>query len=54
VLEIIAPGGLEEMYRLVDTASEDVDLGPLIAPYGCEADMAATMPIIEKYGLTFG
>lgn len=54
VLEIIAPGGLEEMYRLIDTASEDEELGPLIAPYGCEANMTATMAIIEKYGLTFG
>lgn len=54
VLEIIAPGGLEEMYRLVDTAAENVDLEPLIAPYGCEADMNATIPIVERYGLTLG
>lgn len=54
VLEIIAPGGLEEMYRLVDTAPENVDLEPLIAPYGCEADMTATTPIVQRYGLTFG
>lgn len=54
VLEVISPGGLEEMYRIVDTADEDLDLGALIAPYGCEADMERTMPIVERYGLTFG
>lgn len=54
VLEIISPGGLEEAFRLIDTASPDLDLGPVIEPYGCEGDMEATLPIIDKYGLTFG
>ncbi len=54
MLELISPGGLEEAFRTIDTASEDVDLAPIIEPYGCEGDMEATMPIIEKYGLTFG
>jgi mannose-6-phosphate isomerase-like protein (cupin superfamily) len=54
LLEIISPGGLEEAFRLIDTAPPDTDLGPLVAPYECEADMAATMPIVERYGLTFG
>jgi len=54
MLEMISPGGLEEAFRLIDTAADDVDLGPLVEPYGCEADMDATAEIIEKYGLTFG
>jgi quercetin dioxygenase-like cupin family protein len=54
LLELISPGGLEEAFRIIDTASDDVDLGPVIAPYGCEGDIEATLPIIEKYGLTFG
>ncbi len=54
LLEIISPGGLEEMFRIVDTATDDVELGPLVEPYGCTADMEATEPIIEKHGLTFG
>jgi quercetin dioxygenase-like cupin family protein len=54
VLEIISPGGLEEAFRIIDTASDDVDLGTIIEPYGCEGDFEATAPIIERYGLTFG
>ena len=54
LLELISPGGLEEAFRIIDTATEDLDLGPVIAPYGCQGDLEATMPLIEKYGLTFG
>jgi quercetin dioxygenase-like cupin family protein len=54
VLEIISPGGLEEAFRVIDTAPEGLDLGPVIEPYGCEGDFEATLPIIEKYDLTFG
>jgi quercetin dioxygenase-like cupin family protein len=54
MLELISPGGLEEAFKLIGTASDDVDLGPLVAPYGCEADMEATAPIVERYGLRFG
>jgi len=54
LLELISPGGLEEAFRIIDTAKDDFDLGPVIAPYGCEGDFEATVPWIEKYGLTFG
>lgn len=54
LLEIISPGGLEEAFRIIDTAPSDLDLGPLIEPYGCEGDMEATLPIMEKYHLRFG
>ncbi len=54
LLELISPGGLEEAFRAIDTAPDDVDLGPLIAHYGCEGDLEATAPIIEHHRLTFG
>ena len=54
LLEVISPGGLEHAFRILDTAEDDVDLGAVIAPYGCEADLEATLPIIERYGLTWG
>lgn len=54
VLELISPGGLEEAFKIIDSAADDVDLGPLVLPYGCEADLEATAPIIERYGLRFG
>lgn len=54
VLEIISPGGLEEAFRLIDMAPPDLDLEGVIEPYACEADMDATMPIIERHGLSFG
>lgn len=54
LLELISPGGLEEAFRIIDTAPEGLDLGSVIAPYGCEGNIEATMPIIEKYQLTFG
>jgi len=54
VLELISPAGLEQAFRIIDTAGEDVDLGPLVEPYGCVGDFESTVPLIEKYGLTFG
>ena len=54
LLEIISPGGLEHAFRLIDIAAEDVDLESVVAAYGCEADLAATLPIVEKYHLTWG
>ncbi len=54
LLELISPGGLEEAFRIIGTAPEGVDLGPIVEPYGCEGDLDATLPLLEKYGLTFG
>lgn len=53
MLELISPGGLEEAFKLIGTADDDVDLGPLVAPYGCEADEAATGPLVERHGLVW-
>ena len=54
LLELIAPGGLEQVFRIIDTATEDTDLSGVIAASGCEGDMDRTLPIMAKYGLTFG
>ena len=54
LLELISPGGLEQVFRAIDTADEDSDLDGLIAASGCEGDPAATEPIVERYGLTWG
>lgn len=54
MLELISPGGLEEAFKIIGTATEDLDLGPLVARFGCEADAAATAALVDKYALTFG
>lgn len=54
LLELISPGGLEEAFRTIDSATDDVDMGALFDRYGCEGDLEATGPIMERHGLTFG
>ena len=51
---MISPGGLEHAFRIMDTAEDDIDLVAVVAPFGCEADLEATLPIIERHGLTWG
>ncbi len=56
LLEIISPGGLEELFRCLDQLTEDLspeELEQTIAPYGCSADMDGTMALVEKHGLIF-
>jgi mannose-6-phosphate isomerase-like protein (cupin superfamily) len=56
LLEIISPGGLEELFRCLDRLTEDLspaELEEIIAPYGCSADMEATMALVETHGLIF-
>jgi gentisate 1,2-dioxygenase len=55
VLELISPAGLEEFFRALGTM-ENLDsetLAALAAPYDCDADMDATFPLVERYGLKF-
>ena len=55
VLELISPAGLEEFFRALGTM-EDLDsetLAALAAPYECDADMDATLPLVERHGLSF-
>lgn len=56
VLEIISPGGLEELFRILDAPGGEYDpetLPALAAEYGCQVDFERTMPIVERHGLTF-
>lgn len=56
ILEIISPGGLEELFRTLDAPDSDYDpetLPALAAEYGCEVDFEATMPIVQRHGLIF-
>lgn len=56
LLEIISPGGLEELFRWLDQLGGELgpdDLEQKIGPYGCEADMAATTALVAQHGLIF-
>jgi hypothetical protein len=54
VLEIIAPGGLEELFRRLAEPEGEYDpatLPALAAQYGCDVDFDRTMPLVERHGL---
>jgi quercetin dioxygenase-like cupin family protein len=56
VLEIISPGGLEDLFRLLDTSPdlyEPERLIPLADTYGAKVDFERTLPIVERHGLSF-
>lgn len=56
VLEIICPGGLEELFRtlgLMTSEPEPAELAALAANYGCDVDFERTLPLMERHGLTF-
>jgi quercetin dioxygenase-like cupin family protein len=55
-LEIISPAGLEQFFRYLADLTEPPtpeDLAEMAAPYHCDADMDATLPLVERHGLTF-
>ena len=56
MLEFISPGGIEELFRSFGDLTEPLTpeaLAERAAPYRCEADFEATMPLLEHYGLNF-
>ncbi|WP_433002967.1 cupin domain-containing protein [Kribbella sp. CA-294648] len=56
LLEIISPGGLEQLFRRLGEPGGEYDpetLPALAAEYGCEIDFEATMPLVERHQLTF-
>jgi mannose-6-phosphate isomerase-like protein (cupin superfamily) len=56
LLEIISPGGLEELFRWLDRLAREIgpdELEQKVGPYGCTADMEATMKLVERHGLVF-
>jgi quercetin dioxygenase-like cupin family protein len=56
VLELIVPGGIEQLFRRLAEPGGEYDpetLPPLAAEYGCEVDFEATMPLVQRHGLVF-
>ncbi len=56
ILEVITPGGLEELFRALDVLDafpEPDELERMAAPYGVDLDMAGTMAVLERHGLRF-
>lgn len=56
LLEIISPGGLDQLFRHLDrlpAPPSPEELARLAAPYGCAADLDATMALVERHGLVF-
>jgi len=56
VLEIISPGGIEELFRLLAEPGGEYDpetLPVLAARFGCDVDFEGTIPLVPRHGLTF-
>lgn len=56
LLEIISPGGLEQLFRKLGAPGGEYDpetLPALAASYGCEVDFERTMPIVDRHHLVF-
>ena len=56
LLEIISPGGLEELFRWLDQLTEELSpeaMQEKAGLYGCSTDMEATMALVTKHGLIF-
>ena len=56
VLELIAPAGLEQFFRALaqmDGEPDPDEMARLAAPYQCDADVAATMPLVERLALVW-
>lgn len=56
MLELISAGGLEQLFRRLDSLSdwpEPESLIDMANEYGCRIDLEATLPLIERLGLEF-
>jgi mannose-6-phosphate isomerase-like protein (cupin superfamily) len=56
MLELISPGGIETLFRSFGSLEEPLTpegLAERAAPYHCDADFEATMPLLGRYGLSF-
>lgn len=54
ILEIITPGGLEELFRLMGAPDAPPDLlDDIEDSYGCAADEHETAALIQRHGLRF-
>lgn len=56
VIEIISPGGLEELFKSFESVTGPLEPPQLIAmaaEFHCDIDMEATFPIVARHGLVF-
>ncbi len=56
ILEVIAPGGLEMLFRRLHEPGGEYDpetLPALAAQYGAQVDFARTVPLVQRHGLQF-
>lgn len=56
ILEIIAPAGLEELFRSFGELAGPLDpatMAEMAARYGAEVDFERTFPIVQRHGLAF-
>ena len=56
VLELIVPGGLEELFVTLAALGDEYDMETLpamAAQYGCDIDVDRTMPLVERHRLQF-
>jgi mannose-6-phosphate isomerase-like protein (cupin superfamily) len=54
ILEVIAPGGIEELFRRLAGGEYDpATLPAMAAQYGGDVDFERTMPLVERHGLVF-
>lgn len=54
ILEIITPGGLEELFRLMGSPDAPPELFEQVeVNYGCAVDEDLTAALVERLGLTF-
>ena len=54
VLELISPGGFEDLFRELGALGGEPDLATLLelgARYGVKADVEGTGPILQRHGL---
>lgn len=55
-LELISPAGLEDLFKAFAGLAEPPgpeQLAEMAAAYRCDLDLDATVPVVEKHGLTF-
>jgi mannose-6-phosphate isomerase-like protein (cupin superfamily) len=56
ILEIISPGGFEACFLEMHALGDDLNpttMAEIATRYGAEVDFERTMPLLERYGLTF-
>jgi quercetin dioxygenase-like cupin family protein len=56
LLEVITPGGIENLFRMLADPKSDYDpekLPAMAGSYGCDVDFDRTMQLVERHNLLF-